>query len=244
MKKFLSILLVGAMLLSFAACSASTNDNDDDVDKKNKSDSVQDDGIVGDSVNVGEYITFGSYEQDNDTSNGKEAIEWLVLDKQGDKALVVSKYALDSKRFQDDLLYVTWSGSSIRLWMKNEFLNEAFTSDEQSKIVKTVLNPNEQTEVGYDNSDKVFLLSVEEAQKYFKSDEERICQPTQYAIEQGCQASLNKSYEGNCWWWLRSTGNISARYAATVYIDGRVNADGNVVDRENMAVRPAMWIEL
>lgn len=37
---------------------------------------------------VGDYITFGKYEQDNDESDGQEDIEWRVLDKQDNKILV------------------------------------------------------------------------------------------------------------------------------------------------------------
>lgn len=44
---------------------------------------------------VGHYVSFGKYEQDNNTSNGKEKIEWLVLEVKDGKALVISKYALD-----------------------------------------------------------------------------------------------------------------------------------------------------
>ena len=47
------------------------------------------------AAKVGSFILFGEYEQDNDESTGKEAIEWLVLDKQEDKMLVISRYGLD-----------------------------------------------------------------------------------------------------------------------------------------------------
>ena len=47
---------------------------------------------------VGDTITFGTYEQDNNTSNGKEAIEWTVLDKNGMSVLLISKQALDCQR--------------------------------------------------------------------------------------------------------------------------------------------------
>ena len=44
---------------------------------------------------VGDIITFGNYEQDNKTANGKEAIEWKVLEKdQNGKMLLISRYAV------------------------------------------------------------------------------------------------------------------------------------------------------
>ena len=38
------------------------------------------------SVSVGDTIFFGEYEQDNNLSNGKEEIEWIVLAKENNKA--------------------------------------------------------------------------------------------------------------------------------------------------------------
>ena len=51
------------------------------------------------NIKVGSYINFGAYEQDNNTSNGKEDVEWLVLEVKDGKALVISKYALDCKQY-------------------------------------------------------------------------------------------------------------------------------------------------
>ena len=34
------------------------------------------------NANVGDTIVFGKYEQDNNVSNGKEAVEWIVLTKE------------------------------------------------------------------------------------------------------------------------------------------------------------------
>ena len=48
---------------------------------------------------VGSIITFGAYEQDNNTRNGKEPIEWQVLEIKGGRALLISKYGLDAKRY-------------------------------------------------------------------------------------------------------------------------------------------------
>ena len=42
------------------------------------------------SISIGEYFAFGVYEQDNDLTNGKEPIEWLVLDVQDGEDLLLS----------------------------------------------------------------------------------------------------------------------------------------------------------
>ena len=64
---------------------------------------------------VGSIFIFGTYEQDNDTTNGKEPIEWIILDKRDDGSLVLmSKYALDYKPFHAKEESVTWQKCALR----------------------------------------------------------------------------------------------------------------------------------
>ena len=123
------------------------------------------------SVKVGDIIKFGSYEQDANTSNGKEAIEWQVLDKKDGKLLVISKYALDYQPFNTTNDTVTWEDCSLRSWLNQRFINAAFTSEEKKKIQTTKVvnedNPYWGSDGGNDTQDKVFLLSISEAAKYF-----------------------------------------------------------------------------
>lgn len=199
------------------------------------------------SVVVGKYITLGSYEQDNNRSNGKERIEWLVLAKQGDKALVISRYALDCKTFNSTKTNVTWETSSMRSWLNNDFMNAAFTSSEKSRIATTTVaadaNPSYTTSPGNSTRDKVFLLSAKEANRYFASDKARLCTPTDYAIAQGAWTSTIEGNEEACWWWLRTPGYRQTE-ATSVGTAGTVNDFGDSVDRVRDAVRPAMWITL
>ena len=51
--------------------------------------SAEESGSISDSVNIGEYVTFGHYEQDNNLENGKEPIEWKVLDKKDGRVLLL-----------------------------------------------------------------------------------------------------------------------------------------------------------
>lgn len=195
-------------------------------------------------ASVGDNIFFGSYEQDGDTSNGKEDIEWLVLAKENKKILVISKYALDCQPYNSSYTDTTWEECSLRAWMNDDFLNNAFSADEQSKIVATNVsadkNPEYSTDPGNATTDKIFLLSVKEAEKYFSSDSARQCKPTEYAIANGTYVNDNN---GDCWWWLRSPG-ADQSYAADVYVDGSVYYLGNYVYTDNDCVRPALWIDL
>lgn len=195
------------------------------------------------NAKTGDYVVWGTYEQDNDTKNGKEAIEWLVLEVKDGKALVISKYALDVRQYHTSNAYVTWKICTLRNWLNDEFINTAFSADEKEMIpTVTVLpdgNPDYTTDPGYTTRDRVFLLSMTEAKHYFGSDDARQCRPTGYAT-----ANISeKNYSDFCRWWLRTPG--STQESAT-YVDdyGIIDEEGSVVELDYCAVRPAMWIEL
>jgi len=193
---------------------------------------------------VGDYVFFGTYEQDNDTANGKEDIEWLVLEVKDGKALLISKYALDCKQYNTSYSSVTWETCTLRTWLNHEFINAAFTAEEQAKIptvtVTADANPSYDTNPGNATQDQVFLFSIAEANKHFNSDDARQCAPTNYAVANGAY----KSSGGNCWWWLRSPGSYQVG-AARVSTVGDVYEFGYVVDGGvGAAVRPALWIDL
>ena len=192
---------------------------------------------------AGDYVFFGAYEQDNNTSNGKEDVEWLVLEVKDGKALVISKYALDCKPYNTSYTDVTWETCTLRKWLSNDFLGSAFSTEEKAMIptvaVSADKNPDYSTNPGNATQDQVFLLSITEFNKYFSSDSARQCKPTDYAVANGAW----ESDSGNCWWWLRSPGS-NQTYAAAVYTDGHVYELGGNVYRDHGAVRPALWIDL
>lgn len=195
-------------------------------------------------ANPGDTVFFGAYEQDNNTSNGKEDVEWLVLEVKDGKALVVSKYALDCKQYNTSNTNVTWETCTLRKWLNTDFINSAFSSDEKAKIPTVTVsadeNPDYSTNPGNATQDQVFLLSITEANKYFGSDSARQCKPTDYAFANGAYVN---SVNGNCWWWLRSPG-VTQDSAAYVHSSGDVYEPGSDVDIGTSAVRPALWISL
>ena len=98
-------------------------------------------------------------------------------------------------------------------------------------------NPDYSTDPGNATQDHVFLLSITEVNKYFRSDSARKCYPTEYAVAGGTYVN------GNCSWWLRSPGRLQ-NIAAVVYRDGDVYERGRDVNYDSNAVRPALWIDL
>ena len=185
-------------------------------------------------------IFFGSYYQNNQYK--KEPIEWQILEKKGNRALLISKYALDCKGYHELLTDTTWEKCTLRVWLNEAFLKQAFTPEEQSMIAETTVkahaNPKHITNPGNDTVDKVFLLSIPEINRYFKSDEERICQQTKYCFDRGAY-----DFDGHVWWWLRSPGG-RADFAALVGYGGSVLDYGNGVNNDISAVRPALWVNL
>ena len=205
---------------------------------------------------VGNYVTFGEYPQ---TTAGEDMtpIEWLVLARDGDKALLISRYGLDAQPYNKDHTSVTWETCTLRTWLNGTFYNKAFSSAEQAAILTTnVGNSKNQcysgwsTSSGNNTQDKVFLLSYAEANKYFgvtydnSSNTKSRVAPTAYAIAQGAWTSYSNkttdsTYAG--WWWLRSPGTYQD-YAAIVYFVGSL--DFNYVDSDSGSVRPALWVNL
>ena len=187
-------------------------------------------------------VTFGRYAQKKDAL--AEPIEWEVLAKENNRILVISKKALECKLYNSEFTDITWEGCSLRKWLNGTFINSAFSSEEKAMIptvtVSADKNPSYNTWPGKATQDKVFLLSITEAIKYFKSDSDRQCKPTAHAEAQGCYVD---SISGNCWWWLRSPGWYSLA-AARVRSGGSVGNTGCDVHSGNGAVRPALWINL
>ena len=200
-------------------------------------------------ITFGRKISFGAYEQDNDIGNGKENIEWVILSKEKNRVLLISDKALDCKQFNSGFANITWDNCSLRTWLNDDFLKEAFNAKEQAKIltvkVSADANPRFDTDPGKETKDKVFLLSIKEANKYFSNDNERACIPTAYAKENGAYTSafFAKNDMNTCGWWLRSPGNEQCN-AATVLSDGSIALYSNRVYEDNVSVRPAIWISL
>ena len=195
-------------------------------------------------IKVGEYFSFGSYKQKAESFDSKERIEWLVLEIKKNRALLISKYALDVKPYNNTRQDVTWETCFIRKWLNNDFINSAF-SEEEKEIIQTVTvqadkNPVYSTNPGKSTCDKVFLLSIAEVQKYCKSNKVSCCGFTDYAKKKGPNVI---STSANCSWWLRTPGSLQ-NYASRIDANGSVVEKGNHIDGETYGVRPALWIYL
>ena len=212
--------------------------------------------------NVGDTVEHGSFEG--------LTLEWLTLavDEENEKALLVTKdiiahWVYDSAVMED----VTWETSDIREWLNGTFYNGAFSEEQKAYILESEIvnsaNPVTGTESGADTVDRVFLLSYEEAQTYFPTDESRqACYnfsqeymaylakmmaetPSLEMTEQEALDELDGYNNGTDWpdsWWLRTSGD-GQQTAAGVDSDGVLSEYLNQV-WSLQGIRPAIWVNL
>lgn len=187
---------------------------------------------------TGYTFTLGTYPDDPEHTGN----EWRVLsyDKDNKKVLVISGPLLDTLAHADDTSKTyKWSESNINAWLNSTeddgFIKKYGLEDVPMAAVEHI------TEEGADESkqpeetsnEKVFLLSKEEAGKYFSTDSER-------------KASGGPNFRDN-YWWLRTPGADTSKvccvnFNGTIYDSAPV--DGKELGDILFKVRPAFWIDL
>ncbi len=193
--------------------------------------------------NVGNVVTFGQYWQHRTREEGKTPVEWIVLKREKGKALLLSKYCIACKQYTREYVNVTWETCNVRKWLNQKFINDAFTLEEQERILTTSVsnkdNVEYETKGGNDTSDKLFLLSIDEAENLLTQEERRI-RCTDYAKAQGIWVDneIDAPY-----WWLRSPGG-DLLLAAVVHYRGKIFGGGLNICVADTGIRPAFWLSL
>jgi hypothetical protein len=203
---------------------------------------------TAEQVQVGDTVYMGQYPV---ASSSCEPLAWRVLAKENDRILMITKACIDWRRYHPGGS-VSWAHSDLRYDL--QFLAEdLFTKAEWERVLETEVftaltriqseedqEKAEQTlDAGERSVDRLFLLSVYEAARYFANDSDRKCSGTPYAVSKGC---YNNGEQNGACWWLRNCG-YHASYAAEVLPWGEINGSGDEVDEES-GVRPAMWVRL
>ena len=207
-------------------------------------------------------VTFGLYPQSDASGVSKEPIEWIVLEKQGNMALLLSKYILDCKKYNEVRDDITWENCTLRNWLNNSFYYNAFSSRERNQIktINVINNNNIDFELvngGNNTNDNVFCLSIDEIMKFFgngvkapwgyqlgKNVETK---GTNYArlVDNGGHNLYVKENsggnDGNSNFWLRTPG-VSQLSVADIQHNGYMITVGFIVDSYNIGVRPALWV--
>lgn len=160
---------------------------------------------------------------------------WYVLDKKDGKTLLLSEKIIEKRTYSDAPGAVTWETSALRGYLNGEYLN-GFSAADREKIceVTNANRPNGKYAVsgGADTLDRVFLLSLEEAEVYLGGFADVLIAKT---------ADSGAAF----WWFLRSPGE-AADVAACVTAGGLIDYHGvaDSVETPIGGVRPAMWVEL
>lgn len=198
--------------------------------------------MVNKQVYVGENLYFGTYPQQS--SQKYDLIEWEVITTKEGQALLLSKYCLDFRSYDKYRGTTTWENSMLRQWLNNDFYNDAFSKKEQTCILEKTLsqsrNPRSNVLSGNVTSDRVFILSYEDVNRY------NLC-IRQLQCKASVVAKKNSLFDYNCngyvTWWLRTSGysNGSAMY---VLMNGKFDELGAKIDMKYIGVRPAIWVDL
>ena len=212
---------------------------------------------------IGTIVAFGHYEQDGDEENGPEEIEWIVLDEKDGKSLLLSRYGLEAMPYHTKVMNITWAKCSLRTWLNKDFLESAFSEDEQDLILETKVDNSQKqgyrrwnnwkkTKGGKNTKDRIFLLSYLEAKQYLgvtRSDEGNpsgVARMTEFVRQKTADSPYYRNMTedspeyGVCTWWLRSPGYLQ-KLVATVNWDGTLVAFEPA--EEAGGVRPALWVK-
>ena len=196
-------------------------------------------------ASYGDFVLFGSYEQDGDTSNGQEPIEWISLGGGDDYVLLISRYVLDTHNYSYDSS-ATWETSELRRWLNEDFYQAAFSEEDMQRMwsvdVSTENNPSFGTSGGNKTSDYVFILSLDEADSFFISEVDRLVYPTEYALQQGVFTAPSNG----CATWFTRTPGKSASFVDYVYSWGEIDykQNGYGVNEELKGVRPVIMVKI
>ncbi len=148
-------------------------------------------------------------------------IPWRIVDEQEDKMLVVADKGLDFAPF-DENFETSWSECSLRQWIKEADF------DIEAEIV-----PNE-------NGDDIFLLTVEQVEKYFPDADLRRITTDKDILSEYRDNTSDDCFDDFVPWWtatdIPSVGNVCV-------VDARGNTNLCMPPFDVAFIRPAMWIK-
>ncbi len=281
MKKYLIYITAAVMVLGIAACGDKTSDepilSETPIVTENSGTSAstevaepEPEKVILEATHVGGFTISGdrltakggAYDQDGNLDNGAEPIDWIVIADSGDRLLLLSEKVLDKRVFNDNYDATSWETSSVRKWLNEDFFNAAFNDEEKTIIEDYVTVPGDVSAATAEVTDKVFLLSREEAEAYIGAEEgsagNKLCSPvTPHAVNAGVWYITDEYYSlfgfkdkgfsdemigcGN--WWLRSNGKDETRIM-DVGASGIIRTTGHEAASGYDGVRPAIYISI
>lgn len=229
--KYISVLLVLLLFFLFAVGSSDSSE----TPEESTTITYEEDETFDYDAYAKSFVKFGKYEQDNNIENGTEEIEWCVLATDGDYSLLFSRYILDYQAFNDTVMAeaTDWESGSLRNWLNNDFYKSAFSNQEQSNIRTTeVQDFKADNELGGTTLDKVFILSIDQLNKYIEDEYYRGTYATDYAHSK-------QEHSTSTYWLINSYTSDLYKYA----INSSGENENNPRVNEEEGVRPAIWVK-
>ena len=264
MKRWIGALLAACLVMALLPTAALATDTGKAIQR------VSNDSADNIGGGQADNIYFGTYQQSSDGSGGynTDPVKWRVLSNTGGQLFLLSDQNLDVFQYHtDDQENVTWETSTMRSWLNgygassnaggdngtdytsDNFLGSAFSDKEQAAIAQTTVvngpNTDYGTDGGNNTTDHIFLLSLAEVyNRSYSPDYLWFSTNTAYVADGGKLGSGMYGAGENDWWWLRSPGYDNTKAAFIEWEDGSPVADGDLVNDNRKAVRPAFNLNL
>ena len=244
-ERVITLVLTIVVLLNVVSCGAKkTTTNNAKSEVKDETILVND--FVNDEKTNYSIVKFGHYEQDGNKSNGAEEIEWLVLDVDVNNYLLLSRYVLDSKNFNEEQVDTIYANSTLRKWLNEDFIGSAFSAKDA-----TYLDDTSKYSTKIMKDDKVSILDKDMCSKYFGKENTNnenmklATLGTEYAKSQGLQVDKNHSSSFyNHGSFLLSDNGENLSKVVWVGQKGHIYNDGQNVKLDNGdGVRPIICLK-
>ena len=159
----------------------------------------------------GDFVSYGNYFGET---------EWVLLEKQNGKALLIMKFCLYDRTANDLWYSYVWNNSLAREYLNRTFLYAAFTNEERKGVLTTKLkNSDKYVETMLeDTTDRVFILTSEDVNKY---------------QEEGVRFGYDEEENYYVGYWMLRDGEI----ALFDFVADTLNGDG-------AWIRPAIWVTI
>lgn len=184
-------------------------------------------------------VTFGCYEQDGNVINGKEPIEWTILTKEGNFALLFSKKILECRRYGSSMSDRWWSTSELRRWLNDNFYYIAFSETEQKKVM-SYSGETRPFNMNY-HMDLVFIIELVSMENIYGVTYKTVGDVDRpHAKLEGIQTEYVKDRypNNNGRWWVE--GIFNKGHGLLINGDGSLGS-GDCIDN-NVGVRPMIWV--
>lgn len=116
-----------------------------------------------------------------------------------------------------------YSESYLKKWLNTTFLQEYFSEDER-KYIRSVDIP-----------------SSKDIEKWFPEEHDRICIPTQFAIDNNAVIFENNNSLKTCVYWLSDTGRKVGMSATVILSNGKIYKSAYMA-ATNVCVRPVIEV--